>query len=194
MLDWRRHLSVQSLQVTKWSTAASARPAEGRGEDHWHCLGRVQTAPRRICFPSVRCNKPARTQLILQQNKAEHCLVFSDRFLLKNTHSALMGVGEQATWPQLGRDHPTCLATASASTAVPPGAAPCTLLLTSSQLGPCPSFARPLQPPSSHPISALEGDPEVMHGNKQKGGNRDELPQRNSSSTATARSCRKLTG
>lgn len=104
--------------------------------------GCVRTAPRRIYFfPSACCNKPARTELILQQNKAEHCLLFSGRFLLKNTHSALMGVGEQATWPQLGRDHPTCLATASPSTAIPPGAAPCMLLLTSLSAGAAPQLS-----------------------------------------------------
>lgn len=41
-LDWRRHLSVRSLQVTKQSAAASARPAEGLGGgggEEGHCLG-----------------------------------------------------------------------------------------------------------------------------------------------------------
>jgi len=33
MLDWRRHLSVRSLQFTEWSTAAAARPAEELGRE-----------------------------------------------------------------------------------------------------------------------------------------------------------------
>lgn len=102
MLDWRQHHPAQSLQVTKWSTAA-ARPAEGLGG--WRALPRAHsngTERNLLEFPSVCCITPARTQPVSQQ-KAEHSWLFSDRFLLKK-QSAPMGEGNKQ--PSLSWERP----------------------------------------------------------------------------------------
>lgn len=75
MLDWRRHLSTRSLQVTKWSTAASARPAEGLGRGGrdrgtaWGVCGN-QTQKGFASSPLQQTSK--NTTDFFQQNKAEH--------------------------------------------------------------------------------------------------------------------------
>lgn len=52
-VDWRQHRPAQSLQVTKWSTAA-ARPAAGLGDGE-HCLGHAVMELRGICWNSPLC-------------------------------------------------------------------------------------------------------------------------------------------
>lgn len=89
MLDWRRHLSVRSLQFTKWSTAASARPAEGLGRggrDHWHCLGHVAGEQRGLLLPlrTLTTNQQERNLFSGRRRLSSESSSLPDGFLLKN--------------------------------------------------------------------------------------------------------------
>lgn len=96
MLDWRRHLSVRSLQFTKRSTAASARPAEGLGRggrDHWHCLGHVVGEQRGLLPPlcTVTTDQQERSLFSGRRRLSSDSSSLPDGFLLKTTICSTRG-------------------------------------------------------------------------------------------------------